>query len=73
MTITAITLENIKEILEPVRVELKPITLLFGPNSRASPPLSKPCTTPAKSLSARTSTLTGPSSEAPRARSISMI
>jgi predicted ATPase len=37
MTITAITLENFKEILEPVRVELKPITLLFGPNSRAKP------------------------------------
>lgn len=33
MTITAITIENFKGIREPVRVELKPITLLFGPNS----------------------------------------
>ena len=33
MTITAITIENFKGIKEPVRVELKPITLLFGPNS----------------------------------------
>lgn len=33
MTITAITLENFKGIREPVRIELKPITLLFGPNS----------------------------------------
>ena len=33
MRITAITLENFKGIREPVRVELKPITLLFGPNS----------------------------------------
>ena len=33
MAITAITIENFKGIKEPVRVELKPITLLFGPNS----------------------------------------
>jgi len=33
MTITAITIENFKGIREPVRVELKSITLLFGPNS----------------------------------------
>jgi AAA15 family ATPase/GTPase len=33
MSITAITIENFKGIREPVRVELKPITLLFGPNS----------------------------------------
>ncbi len=33
MTITAITIENFKSIKEPVRVEFKPITLLFGPNS----------------------------------------
>ena len=33
MAITAITIENFKGIGEPVRVELKPITLLFGPNS----------------------------------------
>ena len=33
MPITAITIENFKGIKEPVRVELKPITLLFGPNS----------------------------------------
>ena len=33
MGITAITIENFKGIQEPVRVELKPITLLFGPNS----------------------------------------
>jgi AAA ATPase domain/AAA domain, putative AbiEii toxin, Type IV TA system/Protein of unknown function (DUF3696) len=33
MPITAITIENFKGIREPVRVELKPITLLFGPNS----------------------------------------
>jgi len=33
MAITAITIENFKGVREPVRVELKPITLLFGPNS----------------------------------------
>lgn len=33
MSITAITIENFKSIKEPVRIELKPITLLFGPNS----------------------------------------
>jgi predicted ATPase len=33
MKITAITIENFKGISEPVRVELKPITLLFGANS----------------------------------------
>ncbi len=33
MPITALTIENFKGIREPVRVELKPITLLFGPNS----------------------------------------
>ena len=33
MGITAITIENFKGIKEPVRVGLKPITLLFGPNS----------------------------------------
>lgn len=33
MPISAITIENFKGIREPVRVELKPITLLFGPNS----------------------------------------
>lgn len=33
MSISAITIENFKGIREPVRVELKPITLLFGPNS----------------------------------------
>lgn len=33
MSITAITLENLKGISEPVRIELKPITLLFGANS----------------------------------------
>lgn len=33
MTITAITIENFKSIKKPVRVEFKPITLLFGPNS----------------------------------------
>jgi len=33
MAITAITIENFKGIKDPVRVELKPITLLFGPNS----------------------------------------
>jgi predicted ATPase len=33
MPITAITIENFKSIGKPVRVELKPITLLFGPNS----------------------------------------
>jgi hypothetical protein len=31
--ITAIEIENFKGIREPVRIELKPITLLFGPNS----------------------------------------
>ncbi len=33
MQITAITIENFKGISEPIRVELKPITLLFGANS----------------------------------------
>lgn len=33
MSISAITIENFKGIREPVRVEFKPITLLFGPNS----------------------------------------
>lgn len=33
MSITAIAIENFKGIKEPIRVELKPITLLFGPNS----------------------------------------
>ena len=33
MTIKAITLENFKGIGESVRIELKPITLLFGANS----------------------------------------
>ncbi len=33
MGITAITIENFKGIKDPVRVDLKPITLLFGPNS----------------------------------------
>jgi AAA15 family ATPase/GTPase len=31
--ITAIEIENFKAIGERVRVELKPLTLLFGPNS----------------------------------------
>lgn len=33
MGITAITIENFKGIKRPIRIELKPITLLFGPNS----------------------------------------
>ncbi|WP_224961265.1 DUF3696 domain-containing protein [Geomonas subterranea] len=33
MIIKALTIENFKGIREPVRVEFKPITLLFGPNS----------------------------------------
>lgn len=33
MLIKALTIENFKGIREPVRVEFKPITLLFGPNS----------------------------------------
>ncbi len=33
MQICAITIENFKSIKAPVRIELKPITLLFGPNS----------------------------------------
>lgn len=33
MAITAITIENFKGIKDPVLVEFKPITLLFGPNS----------------------------------------
>ncbi|MFK5927181.1 MAG: AAA family ATPase [Desulfuromusa sp.] len=33
MAITSVTIENFKGIRDPVRVELKPITLLFGPNS----------------------------------------
>jgi hypothetical protein len=33
MIISAITIENFKSIKKPVRIELRPITLLFGPNS----------------------------------------
>ncbi len=33
MSISAITIENFKGIKDPVKIELKPITLLFGPNS----------------------------------------
>ncbi|QQG64649.1 DUF3696 domain-containing protein [Desulfobulbus oligotrophicus] len=33
MSITAITIQNFKGIREPIRIEIKPITLLFGPNS----------------------------------------
>jgi len=33
MPITAITIENFKGIGKPIKIELKPITLLFGPNS----------------------------------------
>lgn len=33
MIIKALTLENFKGIKRPVRIEFKPITLLFGPNS----------------------------------------
>ena len=33
MGISAITIENFKGIKKPIRVELKPITMLFGPNS----------------------------------------
>jgi len=33
MAITAITIENFKGIRDPIRIEFKPITLLFGPNS----------------------------------------
>jgi hypothetical protein len=33
MIISAITIENFKSISAPVRIELKPITLLYGPNS----------------------------------------
>jgi len=33
MNITALTIENFKGIREPLRVEFKPITLLYGPNS----------------------------------------
>ncbi len=33
MIIKALTIENFKSIHDAVRVEFKPITLLFGPNS----------------------------------------
>lgn len=33
MRIEAITIENFKGIREPVRIEFRPVTLLFGPNS----------------------------------------
>ena len=33
MSLTAITLQNFKGIRDPIRIEMKPITLLFGPNS----------------------------------------
>ena len=33
MRITALTIENFKGIREPARIEFKPVTLLYGPNS----------------------------------------
>lgn len=33
MPISAITIENFKGVRDPIRVDFKPITLLFGPNS----------------------------------------
>jgi len=33
MPISSITIEKFKGINEPIRVDFKPITLLFGPNS----------------------------------------
>jgi predicted ATPase len=33
ISLTAITLENFKSIEGPVRIELAPLTLLFGPNN----------------------------------------
>lgn len=33
MSITSITIANFKCIREPIRIEFKPVTLLFGPNS----------------------------------------
>src|SRR6185503_6120918 len=33
MNITAITIENFKGIRDPARIELRPVTLLFGANS----------------------------------------
>ncbi len=33
MPISSITIENFKGIKEPIRIDFKPITLLFGPNS----------------------------------------
>jgi len=33
MPISAITIENFKGIKNPIKVDFKPITLLFGPNS----------------------------------------
>jgi predicted ATPase len=33
MQISAITIENFKGIKDPARIDFKPITLLFGPNS----------------------------------------
>ena len=42
MRITAIELENFKGISDRVRVELKPITLLFGANSAGKSTMSFP-------------------------------
>lgn len=33
MRLKSLTIENFKGISDPVTIELKPITLLFGPNS----------------------------------------
>ena len=32
-TLRALTIQNFRAISDPVRIEFKPITLLFGPNS----------------------------------------
>jgi len=33
MILTSLTLENFKAVGDPVKIDFKPITLLFGPNS----------------------------------------
>ena len=41
--INKITLENFKSIKDRVEIDIKPITLLFGPNSAGKAPWFKHC------------------------------
>ena len=49
--ITSIEIENFKGIGERIQLDLKPITLLFGPNAQGKAVSFTPCFMPAKSSS----------------------